>query len=60
MVLSYQIVNYWAEPAATPRNPDLAMAVRREVYKEDEIKNREGDEIKTPREVAQELRGHRT
>lgn len=37
ILLLYQILNYWAEPAATPRNPAFAMVGSREIYKETEI-----------------------
>lgn len=35
-IISYRAVNYWAEPATTPRNSDLAMVGRNKVYKEEE------------------------
>lgn len=56
----YRTINYWAEPAATPRNPDLAMIVRRRYVRRKRLKNREGDKVKTLRKVAPELRGHWT
>lgn len=54
--------NYWAELAATTKNPDLATVGRREVNKEEENYKieRGGDRIKTPRKVAQEVRGYWT